>query len=204
MSPAHLDSGHKPDERPKRPIFAATADASADHGGSQYVLFEQAPLTGDWILQGATTKALYADWLALKKVDGLPLIDDLDHARHAELLQYAVAHLVHSDNPYKFEVAFVGEECARILGMERERKVLEANSTSLNASDAYKRLADSVAYRHPHFAVKTLGWQGRNLTKYEVLILPYGREGALGTAVTLSVMSFSSGFDTKYWLNSGV
>ncbi|MEM7424601.1 MAG: hypothetical protein AAF441_00790 [Pseudomonadota bacterium] len=189
---------------PPRPVFAARSDAAQSAGDGRYVLFEQAPLTGDWILQGAATKALFTDWVSLRKTDGLPLLSDFDASRHGSLMQFAVGHLVRSRQPLVFEVAFVGEECARILGMSRERRLLEAESDSLNTADAYKRISDAAAYRHPHFAVKTLGWQGRDLTKYEVLILPYGQDGVEGTAATLSVMSFSSGFDASYWLTGGV
>ncbi len=88
--------------------------------------------------------------------------------------------------------------------MSRERRILEPGSTAINSEDVYKRLADACAYKHPHFCVKTLGWQGRNLTKYEVLLLPFGEYGIDGAAAVFSIMSFSSGFDSKYWLVGGM
>lgn len=188
----------------QRPMFAATEQTGGGDDDARYVLFEQAPLTGDWILQGATTRTLYADWCALKNDQNLPLLDDFDSAAREQYLQYAVVHLIHSKDPYVFDVAFVGEEVSRLLGMSRHRRLLTEDTDSLNSADAYKRLSDAAAYRHPHFAVKTLGWQGRDLTKYEVLILPFGRKDTAGTAATITVMSFSSGFDPKYWLNAGV
>ena len=135
---------------------------------------------------------------------GLPLLSDFDAGAYADYMQFAVIHTVKSKNPYEFEVGFVGDECAIVLGMSRERRVLGPENSSINAEDVYKRLCDAAAYKHPHFCVKTLGWQGRSLTKYEVLLLPFGDADAEGTVVVFSVMSFSSGFDSKYWLIGSV
>ena len=185
-------------------MFSTKTEGPAGPDQGRYVLFEQAPLTGDWILQGAATKALYSDWKSLPRENGLPCLSSFDAKQHGALMQFAVGHLVQSRDPLSFEVVYVGEECARMLGMSRERRILSDGSESLNSADVYKRLSDAAAYLQPHFVVKTLGWQGRELTKYEVLILPFGKEGVVGAAATLSVMSFSSGFDSKYWLNGGI
>ena len=94
----------------------AEADHSADTSG-QYVLFEQAPLTGEWILQGAATKTLYSAWETLAaQSKGLPLLSAFDAGKYADYMQYAVVHGVKSKNPYEFEVGFVGDECAIVLG----------------------------------------------------------------------------------------
>lgn len=197
------------DKAPVRPIFTAKAVASAETGAhaapaSQYVLFEQSPLTAGWILQGAATRNLYSVWEQLDSVDGLPMLSAFDTSAVEGMLPYMVIHQVHGCEPYAFEMVYAGSECAAIMGMSRERRTLEPGPDAGNVSDVYARLLDVSVNRHPHFCVKTLGWQGRDLTKYEVLLLPFGEMGFNGPVAILSVMSFSSGFDPKYWLVSGI
>lgn len=190
-------------------MFAEKASSTPDRlfaeDDGQYVLFEQAPLTGSWILQGIATKELYSAWEAqISQTKGPPILSEFDLGKYTEFMQYAVVHSVKNKVPYVFEVEFVGYECALILGMSHERRELGPGSTSVNAEDVYKRLSDAVVCKHPHFCVKTLGWQGRSLTKYEVLVLPFGKIDSESTVALFSVMSFSSGFASKYWLVSGV
>ncbi len=197
------------DDAPVRPMFTAKADLASDISAetapaSQYVLFEQSPLTGSWILQGAATRKLYSIWEQQDRVDGLPLLSAFDTPAVEDMLPFMVIHQVHRCEPDAFEMVYAGSECATIMGMSRERRTLKPGSDAANVSDVYARLLDVSVNRHPHFCVKTLGWQGRDLTKYEVLLLPFGEVGFEGPVAILNVMSFSSGFDSKYWLVSGI
>ncbi len=197
------------EDAPVRPMFTARADAApgADTGAqpaSQYVLFEQAPLTGSWILQGAATQQVYAAWESQKRDLGLPLLSTFDTSALEEMLPYMVIHQVRREECFAFEMVYAGVEVATITGISRERRILKSDAAGPNVSDVYARLMDVTLNTHPHFCVKTLGWQGRDLTKYEVLMLPFGEAGIEGTVAVVNVMSFSSGFDSKYWLTSGV
>ena len=180
---------------------AGNAYASTD---SPYVLFEQAPLTGEWMLQGAATRTFYQAWVQQAQNGVLPLLGDLDTGAASALLPYLVIHRVCRSDPVTFEMVYAGLECATVLGISREPRVLAPDPDEDNLNDVYARLSDVWRQGHPHFCVKTLGWQGRDLTKYEVLLLPYGEAGADGPVAIFNVMSFSSGFDSKYWLVSGV
>lgn len=196
-------------DAPVRPIFTAKAETASEARpdsvpASPYVLFEQSPLTGSWILQGAATREIYAAWEAQERVGGLPLLSDFDSHGKSGLLPFMVIHQVHRREPHTFEMVYAGREVATIMGMSRERRMLEPGPDAANTSDVYARLHDVAVNRHPHFCVKTLGWQGRDLTKYEVLLLPFGEVGHDGTVAIVNVMSFSSGFDSKYWLISSV
>ncbi len=196
-------------DAPARPMFTAKAEVASEAApdsvpASPYVLFEQAPLTGSWILQGTATRALYAAWEGQERVGGLPLLSSFDSTGVADKLPFMVIHQVHRSAPYAFEMVYAGRECATIMGMSRERRMLQPGPDAANTCDVYARLHDVSVNRHPHFCVKTLGWQGRDLTKYEVLLLPFGEMGHDGTVAIVNVMSFSSGFDSKYWLISSV
>lgn len=197
------------DDAPVRPMFTAKADMVSDINAetapaSQYVLFEQSPLTSGCILQGAATRGLFAIWEQQERVNGLPLLSAFDTVMVEDLLPSMVIHQVHRREPYVFEMVYAGIDCAKIMGMSRERRVLQPSPDAANVSDVYARLLDVVENGHPHFCVKTLGWQGRDLTKYEVLLLPFGEVGFDGPVAILNVISFSSGFDSKYWLDSNV
>ncbi len=197
------------DDAPVRPMFTAKAGtgsgvSSETKPASPYVLFEQSPLTGSWILQGAATRELFSIWENLEQRDGLPLLSSFDSSAVEGMLPFMVIHQVHRREPYAFEMIYAGSECATIMGMSRERRMLNPGPDAENVSDVYARLLDVSVNRHPHFCVKTLGWQGRELTKYEVLLLPFGEQGYDGPVAILNVMSFSSGFDSKYWLVSGI
>ena len=197
------------DDAPVRPIFTAKAGSQSEAGSdakpaSPYVLFEQSPLTGSWILQGAATRKLYDAWESQARVDGLPLLSAFDTSQVEDMLPFMVIHQVRGCDPYTFEMVYAGQECATIMGMSRERRTLQPDPDAANISDVYTRLLDVSVNRHAHFCVKTLGWQGRDLTKYEVLMLPFGEAGYFGPVAILNVMSFSSGFDSKYWLVSGI
>ncbi|NNF78317.1 MAG: PAS domain-containing protein [Rhizobiales bacterium] len=197
------------DDAPVRPMFTAKAGTSAGAAAdtkpaSPYVLFEQSPLTGSWILQGAATRELFKLWKKQERVNGLPLLSAFDGSRVENMLPFMVIHQVHRRDPYTFEMVYAGSECATIMGMSRDRRTLQPDPDAVNISDVYARLLDVSINKHAHFCVKTLGWQGRDLNKYEVLLLPFGEAGFDGPVAILNVMSFSSGFDSKYWLVSGV
>ena len=180
---------------------AASSDAAP---ASQYVLFEQAPLVGNWILQGAATQQVFAAWDGQRQEQCLPLLSQFDTSGLEDMLPYMVIHQVRQREPHAFEMVYAGREVATIMGISRERRLLQADASGPNVSDVYTRLHDVCLNSHPHFCVKTLGWQGRDLTKYEVLMLPFGEDGVHGTVAVVNVMSFSSGFDSNYWLISDV
>ena len=190
-------------------MFAAKAEAAPGSAServqpSQYVLFEEAPLTGSWILQGATTRELYAAWKRQGRVNGLPLLGEFNAEVASDKLPFMVIHRVHRRRDLAFELVYAGGEVSTITGMSREPRMLNPDPDALNAKDVHARLMDVTVNQHPHFCVKTLGWQGRDMTKYEALLLPFGEAGFDGVVAVLSVMSFSSGFDPKYWLSPGV
>ena len=83
-------------DAPARPMFTAKAEVASEAApdsvpASPYVLFEQAPLTGSWILQGTATRALYAAWEGQERVGGLPLLSSFDSTGVADKLPDADA-----------------------------------------------------------------------------------------------------------------
>ncbi len=185
-------------------MFAAKASLTSDNPAdappaSQYVLFEQSPLTDGRILQGAATRAVFAAWERQERLRGLPLLSGFETSGVQDMLPSMVIHQVHRGEPYGFEMVYAGADCARSMNMSRERRVLKPDPESANTSDVYARLLDVSVNRSAHFCVKSLGWQGQGLTKYEALLLPFGEEGFEGPVAIVSVLSFSSRFDSKVW-----
>ncbi len=194
-------------DAPVRPMFTARADPApgsdeTSEPASQYVLFEQSPITGNWMLQGAATRKLHCLWEQQVRVDGLPLLSSFESSGTADMLPFVVIHQVHRASQFKFEVVYVGTECSEIIGMGRDPRMLTPGPDAENTNDVLARLIDVAENQHPHFCVKTLGWQGRDLTKYEALLLPFGEVGFDGVVAIVTVLSFSNGFDPKCWLNS--
>lgn len=190
-------------------MFAAKADTAPGATSelvppSQYVLFEEAPLSGSWILQGGTTRKFYAAWDQQGRVNGLPLLGEFDAERNSDMLPFMVIHRVHRRGDLAFELVYAGGEVSTIMGMSREPRMLKPGPDAINTNDVHARLMDVTLNQHPHLCVKTLGWQGRDMTKYEALLLPFGEAGIDGVVAVLTVMSFSGGFDSKYWRSSGV
>ncbi len=185
-------------------MFAAKAEAATEATSelvppSQYVLFEAAPLTGSWMLQGTATREFYATWEQHGRVNGLPLLGEFDAEAASDKLPYMIIHRVHRRSSPAFELVYAGGEVSTIMGMNRKPRMLEPGPDAVNTNDVHARLMDVTLNEHPHFCVKTLGWQGRDMTKYEVLLLPFGEAGFNGVVAVMSVLSFSSNFDPKLW-----
>ncbi|MEM8686660.1 MAG: hypothetical protein AAGF81_04995 [Pseudomonadota bacterium] len=189
-------------------MFGAKAEAAPDTTSelvpaSQYVLFEEAPLTGSQILQGAATRDFYAMWERQARVNGLPLLGEFDAEAASDKQPFLVIHRVHRRGDLAFELVYAGGEVSTIIGMSRKPRMLKPGPDSINTNDVHARLMDVTLNLHPHFCVKTLGWQGRDMTKYEVLLLPFGEAGFEGAVAVMSVMSFSSEFDPRFWRSPG-
>lgn len=210
MAVRSSDISQQPEENsPVRPMFTARhpdgpEPVANDAPPSQYVLFERAPLRESRILQGAATRKLFALWGRQDTQAGLPLLSAFDSSGAADMLPFVVIHQVHRDVPSKFELVYAGRECCAIMGMSEAPRILEPGPDAINVNDVHSRLLDVVTHQHPHFCVKTLGWQGYDMTKYEALLLPFGEEGFDGVVAILSVLSFSNNFDPKIWMNSDV
>lgn len=208
MAHSSLQMQHLPgNDAPVRPMFTARADRSPEsdeksNPASQYVLFEQSPITGNWMLQGASTRKLHALWEQQERVAELPVLSSFRSSDAADILPFMIIHQVHRAPHFQFEVDYVGAECAEIVGMSRERRMLASGPDQANTNDVLTRLLDVAENQHPHFCVKTLGWQGRDMMKYEALLLPFGEVGFDGVVAIVSVLSFSNGFDPKCWSNS--
>lgn len=204
--PSEDTSLYLEDHQAVRPMFAAKhagdpagdADAAPE---SQYVLFEQAPLRGPAVLQGAATRKLHTLWARQDRTHGLPVLSAFDSSHAADMLPYLVIHQVHYEAACEFELVYAGQKCCEIMGMSPTKRRLKPTAGASNTSDVHARLLDVVRHQHPHFCVKTLGWQGRDMTKYEALLLPFGEEGFEGVVAILSVLNFSSNFDPKYWMS---
>ncbi|MEM8645575.1 MAG: hypothetical protein AAGF86_04445 [Pseudomonadota bacterium] len=162
-------------------------------------MFEKAPVTGSCVLQGAATREFYTTWEQRSQVTGLPLLGELDADATADKLPFMVIHRVHRRGRLEFELVYAGGEVSSIMGMSREPRMLKPGPDAVNTNDVHARLMDVTLNEHPHLCVKTLGWQGRDMTKYEVLLLPFGEVGFDGVVAIMSVMSFSSSFDPSFW-----